>query len=157
MGLPKCNLWPQLLFKWLGFMVDSKKEEFRVGESKLLKLKKVLEEAVARPTTSPRKVAAMAGKILALSPAVLPAALDSREFYLALKGKASLDEVFPNPESVKETATFWLENINAFNGRKWWPKPMAIRTSVDASAVGYGGFVRVGSRESVPFTGTFSH
>jgi hypothetical protein len=35
MGLPKCNLWPLLLLKWLGFMIDSEKEEFRVEESKL--------------------------------------------------------------------------------------------------------------------------
>jgi hypothetical protein len=80
MGLPKCNLWPQLLVKWLGLMVDSEKEEFRVGESKIVKIKKVLEEALAQPNTSPRKVAALAGKILALGPAVLPAALYSREF-----------------------------------------------------------------------------
>jgi hypothetical protein len=58
-------------------MVDSKKEEFRVGELKILNLKKVLEEALARPDTFPRKVAVLAGKILALSSAVLPAALYS--------------------------------------------------------------------------------
>jgi hypothetical protein len=156
MGLPKCILWPQLIVKWLGFMVDSEKEEFRVGESKILKLKKVLEEALARPDTSPRKVAALAGKILALSPAVLPAALYSREFYLALKGKLSWDQVFPHPESVKEAAKFWLENLDRFNGRKWWPRAVAIRATVDASAVGYGGFIGVGAEPQVPFTGTFS-
>jgi hypothetical protein len=42
MGIPKFNLWPQLLLKWLGFIVDSEKEEFSVGESKVNKLKKVL-------------------------------------------------------------------------------------------------------------------
>jgi hypothetical protein len=156
MGLPKCILWPQVLVKWLGFMIDSEKEEFRVGELKILKLKKVLEEALARPETSPRKVAALAGKILALSPAVLPAALYSREFYLALKGKQSRDEIFPHPESVKEAAKFWLNNIDRFNGHKWWPQAVVVRTSVDASAIGYGGFVGVGSKPHVPFMGTFS-
>jgi hypothetical protein len=89
MGLPKCNLWPQFLLKWLGFMVDSEQEEFRVGESKILKLKKLLEETIARPDTSPRKLAALAGKIPAHSRAVLPASLYSREFYFALKGKTT--------------------------------------------------------------------
>jgi hypothetical protein len=36
MGLPKCNLDPQLLLKWLGFMVDSQDQSFRVGESKII-------------------------------------------------------------------------------------------------------------------------
>lgn len=97
-----------------------------MGESKILNLKKVLEEALARPDTSPRKVAALAGKILALSPAVLPAALYSQEFYLVLKGRLTWDELFPNPESVAEAARFWLENLDRFNGRKWWPKQVAM-------------------------------
>lgn len=137
-------------------MVDSEAEEFRVGESKVQKLKKVLEEAIAQPDTSPRKVAALAGKILALSPAVLPAALYSREFYLALKGRLSWDEIFPQPQSVADTAKFWVENLDRYNGRKWWPKAVKLQATVDASAVGYGGLVRLGSEQPEPFTGTFA-
>jgi hypothetical protein len=108
MGLAKCNLDPQLLLKWLGFMVDSQDQSFRVGESKIIKLKQLLEETIARPESSPRKVAELAGKILAVSPAVMPAALFSRGFYSALKGKSSWDEIFPTPQTVKEAAEFWL-------------------------------------------------
>jgi ribonuclease HI len=156
MGLPKCNLWPQLLVKWLEFLVDSEKEEFRVGEAKLLKLKKFLGEVLAKRDTSPRTIVALAGKILALSPAVLPAALYSRESYLTLKGKASWDYVFPSPQSVVDAAQFWLENVDRFNGRKWWQKAVTVKAVVDASAVGYGGFITVGSEAPEPFAGTFS-
>jgi hypothetical protein len=149
MGLPKCNLDPLLLQKWLGFLVDSEDESFRVGESKIQKLKQLLEETIARPQTSVRKIAEIAGKILAVSPAVLPAALYSRGFYSALKGKSSWDEIFPTPSSVKEAAEFWLRNIDRFNGRKWWPQPMTVRATVDASGVGYGGTVSVGEHSPV--------
>jgi hypothetical protein len=156
MGLPKCNLDPLLLLKWLGFLVDSEDQSFKVGESKMAKLKQLLEETIARPDTSPRKVAELAGKILAVSPAVLPAALYSRSFYAALKGKSSWDEVFPTPGAVKEAAEFWLHNLERFNGRKWWPQPVTVRATVDASGVGYGGTVAVGRKSPVKITGTFS-
>jgi hypothetical protein len=156
MGLPKCNLWPQLLLKWLGFIVDSQEESFKVGKAKMQKLKKVLEEAIDKPSTSPRKIAEIAGKILALSPAVLLAALYSRSFYSALKGRSSWDEVFPNPTAVKESAQFWLNNIDRFNGRKWWPKAVRIEAAVDASGVGYGGLISMPGKSPVPFTRTFS-
>jgi hypothetical protein len=48
MGLPKCNLKLQLLLKWLGFLVDSKSEMFKVGDSKIEKLKSALREALNR-------------------------------------------------------------------------------------------------------------
>jgi hypothetical protein len=156
MGMPKCNLWPLLLLKWLGFMIDSENQSFKVGESKIQKIKKVLEEAIARPDTSPRKLAELAGKIIAVSPAVLPAALFSRSFYLALKGKTSWDQIFPTPESVKQAAEFWLGNIDRFNGRQWWPRAVTVKATVDASGFGYRGFVSVGAKTPMKFTGTFS-
>jgi hypothetical protein len=57
---------------------------------------------------------------------------------------------------VAEAAGFWLKNLDRFNGRNWWPKAIAVQASVDASAVGYGGFTKVGSEPLVSFTGTFS-
>jgi hypothetical protein len=156
MGLPKCNLDPLVLLKWLGFLVDSEDQSFKVGESNIQKLKQLLEETIARPQTSPRKVAEIAGKILAVSPAVLPAALYSRGFYSALKGKSSWDEIFPTPETVKEAARFWLCNIDRFNGRKWWLQPVTVNATVDASGVGYGGSVSVKGSDPVEFTGTFT-
>jgi hypothetical protein len=154
LGLPKCNLDPLLLFKWLGFMVDSQEESFRVGDSKLEKIKKVLSEAVAKPVTTPRKVAELAGKILAITPAVLPAALYSRGFYLALKGKSSWNESFPrlNQSEKRRSSGSRIR----YNGRKWWPKAVTIRAAVDASAVGYGGLISVDSSAPLEFAGTFS-
>jgi hypothetical protein len=69
---------PQI--EWLGFLIDSKHQMFRVSESKLAKVREALKEMLETPTTSARKPAALAGKIVALSPAVLPAALYSRLF-----------------------------------------------------------------------------
>jgi hypothetical protein len=72
-----------------------------------------------------------------------------------MSGRVSWDEIFPTPETVKITAEFWLENIDRFNGRKWWSKPVAIKVVVDASGVGFGGYVHH-KGDRLPFAGTFT-
>lgn len=126
LGLPKCKLTPEQVLKWLGFLIDTCEEMFKVGESKLDKLKAVLREAIRKPVTTPRILARIAGKIISTSPAVMPAALFSRSLYQAMRGRMNWYEIFPTPEAVRQTAEFWLQNIDRLNGRKWWPKPVAI-------------------------------
>jgi hypothetical protein len=48
LGIPKCQLTPELVLKWLGFLVDSEKQMFRVSESKLAKVKEALKEMLER-------------------------------------------------------------------------------------------------------------
>jgi hypothetical protein len=107
--LPKCNLWPQLLLKWLGFLIDSEEQMFKVGDSKIEKLKTALREVLFRPDSSARHLAALAGQLIAVSPAVLPAALYSRSLFMAMRGKITWDEIFPTPESVKDTTQFLVD------------------------------------------------
>jgi hypothetical protein len=154
-GIPKCHLWPEQVQPWLGFIVDTQEQLFKVSKSKIQKLKQALDEMIQRPTTSPRKIAALAGKILSVSPAVLPAALYSRSFYLALRGKQSWDEIFWTPDDIRRVALFWKDHIEGFNGRRWWPKTVQVRAAVDASGVGFGGTLRVKDKEPIPFWGTF--
>jgi hypothetical protein len=42
--LPKCQLTPEQILKWLGFMIDICQEMFKVGDKKLERLKTALEE-----------------------------------------------------------------------------------------------------------------
>jgi hypothetical protein len=62
--------------------------------------------------------------------------------------------LFPTPESVKDTAEFWLPNLERFNGLKWWPNPISIKVTADASRVGFGGIPTAGDRKE-NFTRTF--
>lgn len=156
LGIPKCQLTPELLVKWLGFLIDTERQMFRVSESKLAKVKEALREMLRTPTTSARKLAALAGKIIALSPAVLPAALYSRRLIQAMKGETSWDTIFPTTDSVRETATFCLDSLDAFNGRRWWPIPVELQLEVDASGVGFGGTITTNCANKTPFLGTFT-
>lgn len=81
-------------------------QQFKVSETKINKVKKALTEMIEAPSTSPRKLAALAGKLVALSPAVLPAALLSRQIFQAMQGETSWDVVFPTPDAVQQIAQF---------------------------------------------------
>jgi hypothetical protein len=156
LGIPKCQLTPDMLVKWLGFLIDSEEQMFKVSDLKLAKVKSALEEMLQTPTTSSRKLAALARKIVALSPAVLPAALYSRRFYQAMTGDSNWDTVFPTTDAVRKTAEFWLQNLDSFNGRRWWPRPIELRLEVDASGVGFGGTLTTNKLVKIPFLGTFT-
>lgn len=106
LGIPKCQLKPELIAKWLEFLIDSMNQQFKVSETKINKVKKALTEMIEAPSTSPRKLAALAGKLVALSPAVLPAALLSRQIFQAMQGETSWDVVFPTPDAVQQIAQF---------------------------------------------------
>jgi hypothetical protein len=156
-GLPKCVLKPLQELKWLGFLLDTLRETFKVEPSKLDKIKEFLQEVIAQPSVSNRELASLAGKLVALSPAVLPALLFSRSIFQAMTGQESWDMHFPNrPEAVMQESRKWLDHIDGWNGRPWWPQPHRLTLSIDASALGYGGFIQREDGDRIQVAGTFS-
>lgn len=99
-GLPKCQLEPLLELKWLGFLISSESEKFSLSETRLLKIRRALEEIVSRSLTSAREIAKLAGMLASAAPAVLPVSIYSRSLYEALCNKEGWDSLFPTPETV---------------------------------------------------------
>jgi hypothetical protein len=155
-GLAKCQIDPVQLIKWLGFMLDSTRQAFKVRPAKLEKLKDFLRAILDRQSVFARDLAQVAGRIISLSPAVAPAALSTRAFFQAIWGNTSWDALFSNPSEVRQTLQFWLDNINCFNGRPWWPQPVKLRVAVDASGVGFGGELKGSTGAPITFQGTFT-
>jgi hypothetical protein len=79
-GLPKCHFWPSQEGEWLGFEVISTDSEeiFRVSDWKMEKVKEVLNQCLESEVISPRQLAALAGKLISMAPAVLPALIYNR-------------------------------------------------------------------------------
>jgi hypothetical protein len=96
-GLPKCHFLPNKKEEWLGFEIISEEELFRVSDKKLEKVKAALTQVLNSETITPRQLAAIAGKLISLSPAVLPASLFSRSLFQAIQGRINWNEIFPNP------------------------------------------------------------
>jgi hypothetical protein len=98
-SLSKCKFWPTQTGDWLGFVVDTTREQFRVSEAKQEKVRTTLNELIEAETVTPRLLAKVAGRIIAMGPAVLPAALYSRPLFQAIQGKLSWDQIFPDSGS----------------------------------------------------------
>lgn len=155
-GIPKSQLNPERNRQWLGFLIDTEACTFRLAPKRVAKLKRQLQETLDSPQHSPRRLASVAGRIVSASPAVLPASLFSRPFFQALHGHVGWDVLFPTDASVRAAATFWLTHLDAFNGRPWWPRPVALSAEVDASGLGFGGEIRAAGLLPQTFRGTFS-
>jgi hypothetical protein len=117
-GLPKCRFRPTQPGEWLGFEVVSQKELFRVLDRKMEKVCAALTAFLDSETTTSWQLAAVAGKLISLSPAVLPASLHSRTPFQAMQGKLSWDDIFLAPEMVTSTIKEWLEKLLDCNGRR---------------------------------------
>lgn len=156
LGMPKCHVLPEQIRQWFGFLVNSVDETFELSPSRLAKLKRQLMEVRQASHVTARALASLAGRIVSASPAVLPASLYSRPLFEAISGRLCWDAFFPNQESVKETALFWLKKLDRFNGRPWRPAPVNLRATVDASGLGFGGTLSAGESDPVIFRGTFS-
>jgi hypothetical protein len=152
-SLNKCQFWPSQEGDWLGFVVDTNAQQFRVSETKLTKVREVLNELVAATTVTPRLLAKAAGKIIVMGPAVLPASLYSRPLFQALQGKLSWDQIFATPEEALGAAKLFIERLSDWNGRRWYPRRVSLEASLDASDFGFGGVLKTAGQPPFKLTG----
>lgn len=134
----------------------SREEEFRVSAKKMSRVLAVLNQLLSTQVVSPRQLAAVAGMLISLAPAVLPASLYSREFFQAIQGIISWDEIFPTSDSVRQEAQVWIDNLPSWNGRKWYALPISVELSSDTSDFGFGGQVKLASGQTIPVLGNLS-
>ena len=140
---PKCHFLPQREGPWLGFLIDTVGQRFTVAPAKMDKLRSALQALLDATDVTPRELAKVAGKIISVSPAVLPAALYSRPLFAAIQGKLTWDDVFPTPHAAKETAQLFLDRLPEWNGRRWFPRCVTAEAGSDASELGFGGTIQI--------------
>jgi hypothetical protein len=127
-----------------------------VADAKLDKVKRTLLELTLAKTISPRLLARAAGKIIAMSPAVLPASLYSCPLFQAIQGRISWDEIFPAPKAAKDAAQLFLDHLQEWNGRRWFPRQILLEAASDASHFGFGGTLQAAGWPSFQLAGTMS-
>jgi hypothetical protein len=67
-----------------------------------------------------------------------------------------LDEIFPTPVAVRDTMKDWLENLEDWNGRQWYAKPISLLASSDASDFGFWGLVELPNEKKVKVAGNLT-
>eukprot|EP00798_Chlamydomonas_sp_ICE-L_P001805 gene1805-biopygen14627 len=133
LSLSKCQLKATQVARFLGMMVDLLEKAFSIPEDKKSALAGFMRDVIGLAEVSDRVLASMAGKIMALAPAMELAPLLARDIHKARMGALRWDQVYPSPEALKADAELMLNMMEASSGKKWFRRPLAFRLVGDAS------------------------
>ena len=138
----KCTWSPTLSLKWLGFNLDLEKGQISVPEDKLCALKTQLQVAANSTQIKAKSLASITGKLISMSIAMGPVTrLMTRSMYALLNTQQFWCQYLPITNLVQEEISFWVQQLDTFNGQGIWHTPSAVRiVYADASSTGYGGY-----------------
>ncbi|KAM9957096.1 hypothetical protein ACTFIR_003833 [Dictyostelium discoideum] len=152
LNLEKSVLEPTQSITFLGLQIDSVSMKLLVPKEKKKSVIKEIRNFLKLDCCSPRKLAGLKGKLIALKDAVIPFRLYTRQtnkFHsqcLTL-AKGDWDQSFPIPQDVKSEISHWLTVLNQWNGKEisLFPSYDYVLTT-DASESGAGATLKKGNK-----------
>jgi len=140
----KCEWSPELWAKFLGFIVDMDKFQFRVPQEKITQMQKkvsqVLSSARQNERITVREAQSLVGLLISRRPALLPAQVWSRYINADIARAANNKQFFMTfTEDAKAELEYWQTNLISVNGAPIWDPIHSVSLTVDAGAIGYGG------------------
>ena len=107
----KSNLFPSQVGEWLGFTIDTKNFSLAVPEKKITKLKELAASELSNKHTSARRMARVAGQIIAMEPGLGSLArLFSRKMYAFIESCHSWDGRVSASQGALDEIQFWENN-----------------------------------------------
>ncbi|KAM9950979.1 hypothetical protein ACTFIT_009736 [Dictyostelium discoideum] len=152
LNLEKSVLEPTQSITFLGLQIDSGSMKILVPKEKKKSVIKEIRNFLKLDCCSPRKLAGLKGKLIALKDAVIPFRLYTRrtnKFHsqcLTLSN-GDWDQSFPIPQEVKSEISHWLTVLNQWNGKEisLFPSYDYVLTT-DASESGAGATLKKGNK-----------
>ncbi|KAM9974294.1 hypothetical protein ACTFIR_012815 [Dictyostelium discoideum] len=123
LNLEKSVLEPTQSITFLGLQIDSVSMKLLVPKEKKRSIIKEIRNFLKLDCCSPRKLAGLKGKLIALKDAVIPFRLYTRQtkkFHSQCLTLANgdWDVSFPIPQEVKSEISHWLTVLNQWNGKE---------------------------------------
>ena len=148
---PRKGAWdPSQRVKYLGLIINTLTGLVEIPQEKKTQYRNLLRNLAQREGCTAREMALIAGKILSISRAFIPARLYTRSLF------ALIDPANRAPWEYDETVTLstevvgdmrWLvENLDRFDGRNMWRPPRLLVLTSDASDLAWGGHLPDGAR-----------
>lgn len=141
-GWDKCSLNPTTNKVFIGYNVltDTAEGEpvIKVTSQRIRKLKKDIQRVLQQTSVSARTLARIAGQCISMSKVVCPAKLLLRNVYRVLKQRENWQSPLFLDTPARKDLRYWLERIDAWNGRLSIRKPVDIQAVSDASSTGWG-------------------
>ena len=143
----KCVIAPAQLAQFLGMLMDTKRQEFRIPEKKLAAMQRQIDEFLAgldegRPGSS-RDLASIAGRVLSARLALPLAPLYCRELFEAIS-PADWDAPARVSDHLADSLKFVARELREHNGGAMWRRPGGVVFVGDAGEAGAGGFTLTG-------------
>ncbi|KAM9948766.1 hypothetical protein ACTFIT_009964 [Dictyostelium discoideum] len=152
LNLEKSVLEPTQSITFLGLQIDSVSMKLLVPKEKKKSVIKEIRNFLKLDCCSPRKLAGLKGKLIALKDAVIPFRLYTRrtnKFHSQCLtiAKGDWDQSFPIPQEVKSEISHWLTVLNQWNGKEisLFPSYDYVLTT-DASESGAGATLKKGNK-----------
>ncbi|KAM9955007.1 hypothetical protein ACTFIW_000837 [Dictyostelium discoideum] len=152
LNLEKSVLEPTQSITFLGLQIDSVSMKLLVPKEKKKSVIKEIRNFLRLDSCSPRKLAGLKGKLIALKDAVIPFRLYTRrtnKFHSQCLTLANgdWDQSFPIPQDVKSEISHWLTVLNQWNGKEisLFPSYDYVLTT-DASESGAGATLKKGNK-----------
>ncbi|GAX86439.1 hypothetical protein CEUSTIGMA_g13849.t1 [Chlamydomonas eustigma] len=157
LSIPKCQLLPSQFLKFLGLMVDLKSQAFHVPLEKEAQLQSLIGALQKGVMVADRYDASLAGKVMALAPALELAPLVAWGLLKAMKGGGMWDEIYPSPAAFKADMELVLALLEAARGKgkPWKARVAAVRVVGHASETALAAYTPNGELEHpivIPFT-----
>ncbi|KAM9954698.1 hypothetical protein ACTFIW_003298 [Dictyostelium discoideum] len=152
LNLEKSVLEPTQSITFLGLQIDSVSMKLLVPKEKKKSVIKEIRNFLKLDCCSPRKLAGLKGKLIALKDTVIPFRLYTRrtnKFHSQCLTLANgdWDQSFPIPQDVKSEISHWLTVLNQWNGKEisLFPSYDYVLTT-DASESGAGATLKKGNK-----------
>lgn len=126
----KCCWTPQQTQHFLGFLLDTRKMEIRLPSAKVMKVKKDMKKLIKLTSLTVRKLAAIVGTLRATVTAVYPAKHHTialiKQIHLGLSDPrntlSSWEWKVQLSDETKTAALWWIQHLDAWNGRTMIPE-----------------------------------
>lgn len=142
MSLPKCDLGLPQRGQMLGLICDVHQGSFKVPEAKAQELLAAIEKFLCQGGTK-RELATLAGKLVAIAPAVQLAPLYTRRLFQAIGQVAHWEARLDEEDKLlsQEDLLYFKAALTANVGWRWLPRKDTheFTCASDASGTGYGG------------------
>ncbi|XP_040290011.1 uncharacterized protein LOC121002639 [Bufo bufo] len=142
LNIEKSCLIPARRMEFLGFTVDSLSESLSLPTAKLRAIRKELRHALLIPHLSLRHLARIIGLLASSIQAVFPAPLHYRALHRLkiahLRTGASFADAVVLDSEAREELSWWIANLEAWNGRAIFGSLPELTIESDASLQGWG-------------------
>ena len=146
-NLEKSCFLPTQNMEFLGFVVNAQAMTLLLPNSKVESIKSHCNYLLAFPEVSVRHLSQLIGKLTASIQAIFPAPLHYRHLqhlkHQALALRKGYDATIPVSIEAREELHWWLDHLNAWNGRALLHPPPDIVIETDASRTGWGAICQV--------------